>query len=295
MAGPVERAGPRARLIPHGSHRATKQHVHASRRVHPGLHAARHADNRRAEARAGPFTGPRSQRLGCHRPATRKRGGDPHLRLPWPWAIRPEGRTVHSGSLRSGSRRAARSRRVAASHARRLLDGWMRGPRIRWAVPGASRRARPDRHHGVVRGRMRRRSSRSARMRRVPRAWPRSSTSSQRAGSPTTSVPAIPKSFNGRCLCLWPPTSTAMAPLAHCWVGSTFRAHLPAFRMPVAIVVGEEDYATPVEMARRLHDAIPQSTLTVLPRGRHLTPIEHPDAITSELRALLERARAHRK
>lgn len=72
------------------------------------------------------------------------------------------------------------------------------------------------------------------------------------------------------------------------------RAHLPAFRMPVAIVVGEEDYATPVEMARRLHDAIPQSTLTVLQHGRHLTPIEHPDAIASELRILMERARGHR-
>ena len=54
------------------------------------------------------------------------------------------------------------------------------------------------------------------------------------------------------------------------------RAYLPTFRMPVAIVVGEEDYATPVEMARQLHEAIPQSTLTVLPRARHLTPIEHP-------------------
>ncbi len=48
------------------------------------------------------------------------------------------------------------------------------------------------------------------------------------------------------------------------------------FRMPVAIVVGEEDYATPVDMARELHAAIPQSTLTILPKARHLTPIEHP-------------------
>jgi 3-oxoadipate enol-lactonase len=72
------------------------------------------------------------------------------------------------------------------------------------------------------------------------------------------------------------------------------RAHLPAFRVPVAIVVGEEDYATPVEMARQMHDAIPQSTLTVLRQGRHLTPIEHPDAIAAELRALMGRARAHR-
>ena len=72
------------------------------------------------------------------------------------------------------------------------------------------------------------------------------------------------------------------------------RARLPAFRMPVAIVVGEEDYATPVEMARLLHEAIPQSTLTVIPHARHLTPIEHPDVIASELRALLGRAAEHR-
>lgn len=72
------------------------------------------------------------------------------------------------------------------------------------------------------------------------------------------------------------------------------RARLRTFRMPIAIVVGEEDYATPIEMARQLHEAIPQSTLTILPRARHLTPIEHPDAIASELRVLLARASEHR-
>jgi 3-oxoadipate enol-lactonase len=65
------------------------------------------------------------------------------------------------------------------------------------------------------------------------------------------------------------------------------RAALASFRMPVAIVVGEEDYATPVAMARRLHGAIPQSTLTILPRARHLTPIECPDRIAAELRGLV--------
>jgi 3-oxoadipate enol-lactonase len=65
------------------------------------------------------------------------------------------------------------------------------------------------------------------------------------------------------------------------------RAHLPALRMPVSIVVGEEDYATPVEMARQIHAAIPHSTLTVLPKARHLTPIERPDAIAEVLRGLL--------
>ena len=68
------------------------------------------------------------------------------------------------------------------------------------------------------------------------------------------------------------------------------RAALASFTMPVAIVVGEEDAATPVAMARQLHEAIPQSTLTVLPRARHLTPIEFPDRIAAELRGLLARA-----
>ena len=67
------------------------------------------------------------------------------------------------------------------------------------------------------------------------------------------------------------------------------RAALPSLRMPVAIVVGEEDNATPVAMAEQIHAAIPQSSLTILPRARHLTPIECPDRIASELRGLLAR------
>jgi 3-oxoadipate enol-lactonase len=67
------------------------------------------------------------------------------------------------------------------------------------------------------------------------------------------------------------------------------RAQLANFKMPTAIVVGEEDYATPVAMARQLHDAIPQSTLTIIAGARHLTPIEFPDRITTELRGLFER------
>jgi 3-oxoadipate enol-lactonase len=65
------------------------------------------------------------------------------------------------------------------------------------------------------------------------------------------------------------------------------RKYLPSLRMPVAIVVGEEDYATPVAMAQFLHEQIPHSTLTVLPRARHLTPIEHPDAVAAAISGLL--------
>lgn len=65
------------------------------------------------------------------------------------------------------------------------------------------------------------------------------------------------------------------------------RAHLPALHMPVVIVVGEDDVATPVAMAQHLHEAIPHSTLTILPGARHLTPIERPDAIAEALLHLL--------
>jgi 3-oxoadipate enol-lactonase len=67
------------------------------------------------------------------------------------------------------------------------------------------------------------------------------------------------------------------------------RAHLGSFNMPTAVVVGDEDYATPVAMARQLHEGIPQSTLTIIAGARHLTPIEFPDRITAELRGLAGR------
>lgn len=65
------------------------------------------------------------------------------------------------------------------------------------------------------------------------------------------------------------------------------RAALPALRMPAAIVVGREDYATPRVMAEALHAALPHSTLTVIEDGRHLTPLEHPARIAAILARLL--------
>jgi 3-oxoadipate enol-lactonase len=67
------------------------------------------------------------------------------------------------------------------------------------------------------------------------------------------------------------------------------RAYLPAVRVPVSIMVGDEDYATPVEMARLLHQAIPHSTLAILPGARHLTPVECPEQISAQLRRVLQR------
>jgi 3-oxoadipate enol-lactonase len=66
------------------------------------------------------------------------------------------------------------------------------------------------------------------------------------------------------------------------------RGHLAGLTMPVTIVVGEEDYATPVAMSQQLHDAIPRSSMHVLPRARHLTPVEHPEAVAEHLGRLLD-------
>ncbi len=65
------------------------------------------------------------------------------------------------------------------------------------------------------------------------------------------------------------------------------RALLPQIKTPVAVVVGREDYATPVSMAEALHAALAQSTLTVIEQGRHITPVECPREIARELKKLI--------
>jgi 3-oxoadipate enol-lactonase len=62
---------------------------------------------------------------------------------------------------------------------------------------------------------------------------------------------------------------------------------LPLLKMPARIVVGDEDYATPVAMSETLHRGIARSSLTVIPNARHLTPLECPHKIAAQLQALL--------
>lgn len=67
------------------------------------------------------------------------------------------------------------------------------------------------------------------------------------------------------------------------------RPLLADFKMPVAVLVGEEDYATPVAAAQALQRGIRGATLTIL-KGRHITPIECPVEIAGELQSLAVRA-----
>lgn len=65
------------------------------------------------------------------------------------------------------------------------------------------------------------------------------------------------------------------------------RSALPRLRMPTAVVVGEDDYATPVPMAKALHERIAGSSFTLIKGARHLTPLECPAVIADTIVHLL--------
>jgi 3-oxoadipate enol-lactonase len=68
------------------------------------------------------------------------------------------------------------------------------------------------------------------------------------------------------------------------------RHYQPNMRMPTSVIVGEEDYAAPVAMSEQIERALPSATLSILPKVRHLTPIECPDVIADKILVLMARA-----
>lgn len=59
---------------------------------------------------------------------------------------------------------------------------------------------------------------------------------------------------------------------------------------PTLIVVGENDEATPPEMARALHDSLPDSKLVLLPGVAHAPQIQEPALFADSIRDFLEGA-----
>ena len=49
--------------------------------------------------------------------------------------------------------------------------------------------------------------------------------------------------------------------------------------VPTLIIVGQEDVATPVDEARKMHDAIAGSTLEIIEGAGHLSNLERPAAV----------------
>jgi 3-oxoadipate enol-lactonase len=70
------------------------------------------------------------------------------------------------------------------------------------------------------------------------------------------------------------------------------RHYQPTMQMPTSVIVGEEDFAAPVAMSEQIQRALPNATLSVLPRVRHLTPVECPTIIADEILALMKRTAA---
>jgi pimeloyl-ACP methyl ester carboxylesterase len=59
--------------------------------------------------------------------------------------------------------------------------------------------------------------------------------------------------------------------------------------VPVAVMIGTMDGWCPVEVARELADAVPAGHLEVIDGGSHTLPLEAPDRVSAQVRALTER------
>jgi len=60
--------------------------------------------------------------------------------------------------------------------------------------------------------------------------------------------------------------------------------------MPALILVGDEDVATPLPKAERMHEAIKDSKLVMIPRAGHSSTIEEPAVVNQALEAFLDPA-----
>ena len=64
-------------------------------------------------------------------------------------------------------------------------------------------------------------------------------------------------------------------------------ARLKEIKCPVLVIVGADDPATPVAMAKEIQDNAPGSKLVVLPQAAHLANLEQPESFTRALREFL--------
>lgn len=72
--------------------------------------------------------------------------------------------------------------------------------------------------------------------------------------------------------------SRAHAAACHAMGAYDDRDRLRQITVPTLVIVGEDDYATPPEMAHVLHAGIAGSELHVMPDTRHMSLLENPDA-----------------
>jgi pimeloyl-ACP methyl ester carboxylesterase len=91
---------------------------------------------------------------------------------------------------------------------------------------------------------------------------------------------------NGSVPACWPFTLPGSAP----WPGASaedLRDALPHLRVPTLLIYGDQDIRAPLDVARRLHSAIPHSGLVLLPEVGHACNVEAAHDFNSALRNFL--------
>jgi 3-oxoadipate enol-lactonase len=64
---------------------------------------------------------------------------------------------------------------------------------------------------------------------------------------------------------------------------------LPEIKVPVLILVGEEDKITPTEAAQFIHENIIESELSIIQHAGHLSNLENPEQFNTQLKRFLEK------
>ncbi len=80
----------------------------------------------------------------------------------------------------------------------------------------------------------------------------------------------------------------AMAGLIHPWFAGDPETILRDFAKPILILHGEKDMGFPVQLAERLHAAVPNSQLAVIPDAAHMCHFEQPTIWAQHLNNFLE-------
>jgi len=64
---------------------------------------------------------------------------------------------------------------------------------------------------------------------------------------------------------------------------------LKEIKIPVLIMVGEEDHGTPPAMARLIHENLPGSELLIIPSAAHFSSVEQPEIFNNAMLAFLDK------
>ena len=67
------------------------------------------------------------------------------------------------------------------------------------------------------------------------------------------------------------------------WASLDSTPRLGEIRVPVLVVVGEEDTLTPPAESRKIAEGVPDGRLVVLPGAGHLANLEAPEAFNAAL------------